>query len=122
MAPELHHAIGLDLDRARNNAQTLSLVQDAVREVADLAQNAGANLWTSDVTRRKARFDAFSPESTASRQRDLAAGCLSELEEQNGVVVHLSQKHQISAKIHTTIYRGMTLLDGVADQCTAQDA
>lgn len=105
--------------RTRNNSQTRSLVQDAMREVADLARSSGAHLGASDVTRMMAQFDAFSPESTASMQRDLAAGRLSELEEQNGAVVRLAQKHQVAVPIHTTIYRAMTLLDGAADQYTA---
>lgn len=108
--------------RTRNNMQTRSLVQDAMWEVADLARSAGAHLRAADVTRMMAQFDAFNPESTASMQRDLAAGRLSELEEQNGAVVRLAQNYQVSVPIHTTIYRAMTLLDGAAERHTPQNA
>ncbi|MGJ3403790.1 ketopantoate reductase family protein [Glutamicibacter sp. Je.9.36] len=105
--------------RTRTNPQTRALVEDAMREVAALAGHAGARLGESDVARMMAQFDAFSPDSTASMQRDLAAGRSSELEEQNGTVVRLAQHHGVPVPIHHTIYRAMNLLDGAALHPTA---
>lgn len=102
--------------RTRANALTRSLVADAMREVAALAVRAGARLDEQDVDRMMAQFDAFSPDSTASMQRDLAAGRRSEMEEQNGMVVRLAAKHGVPVPIHDTIYRGLTLLDGAAER------
>ncbi|MFC8302922.1 ketopantoate reductase family protein [Specibacter sp. NPDC057265] len=100
--------------RTRTNPKTRALVQDAMREVANLAGHAGANLGELDVARMMAQFDAFGPDSTASMQRDLAAGRSSELEDQNGTVVRLALHHGVPVPIHHTIYRAMTLLDGAA--------
>ena len=102
--------------RTRTNTLTRSLVQNAMWEVANLAGKAGANLGEQDVDLMMAQFDAFAPDSTASMQRDLAAGRSSELEEQNGTVVRMAQRYGVPVPIHDTIYRAMTLLDGSAVQ------
>lgn len=106
--------------RTRTNSQTRALVQDAMREVATLAGRVGAKLSEPDVARMMAQFDAFGPDSTASMQRDLAAGRSSELEDQNGTIVRLARHYDVPVPIHHTIYRAMTLLDGAAVHPTTQ--
>ncbi|MET3176802.1 UNVERIFIED_ORG: 2-dehydropantoate 2-reductase [Arthrobacter sp. UYCu721] len=95
----------------RAHPNTRSLVQDAMLEVAAVGTAAGAHLTDSDVQTAMAQYDAFTPDSTASTQRDLVAGRPSELEEQNGTVVRIASNHTIPAPIHTTIYRALSILD-----------
>jgi len=98
--------------RTRTNELSRSLVQDAMREVARLSTVAGAALDESDVARMMDQYDAFKPDSTASMQRDLAAGRPSEIEEQSGAVVRIAAAHAVEVPIHNTIYRALKLLDG----------
>ncbi|KQN56961.1 hypothetical protein ASF13_07580 [Erwinia sp. Leaf53] len=60
-----------------------------------------------------AQFDAFTPDSTASMQRDLAAGRKSELEDQNGTICRLAAQAGIAVPVHATIYRSMALLESL---------
>lgn len=101
--------------RTRSNELSRSLVQDAMREVARLSSVAGAKLDGSDVAKMMAQFDAFEPGSTASMQRDLAAGRPSEIEEQSGAVVRIAAAHGVEVPIHSTIYRALKLRDGASE-------
>lgn len=98
--------------RTRSNELSRSLVRDAMREVAHLATAAGAALGEDDVERMMQQFDTFAPDSTASMQRDLAAGRPSEIEEQSGAVVRIAAQHGVAVPIHDTIYRALQLRDG----------
>ncbi|WP_171046598.1 2-dehydropantoate 2-reductase [Pseudarthrobacter sp. NamE5] len=95
----------------RSHPHTRRLVQDAMAEVAAVGRAAGANLTEADIQITMSQYDAFTPDSTASMQRDLAAGRPSELDEQNGTVVRIAQHHGIPAPIHTTIYRTLSILE-----------
>lgn len=95
----------------RTHPQTRALVEDAMREVAAIAAAAGANLTEDDLQNTMGQYDAFTPDSTASMQRDLIAGRPSELEEQNGALVRIAALHNLPAPIHTTIYRALSILD-----------
>lgn len=95
----------------RSHPHTRALVEDAMHEVKIVGAAEGANLTNADVTTTMSQYDAFTPESTASMQRDLIAGRPSELEEQNGALIRIAAKHNLPTPIHTTIYRALSILD-----------
>ena len=105
---------GEPVGRTRSNELSRSLVKDAMQEVAHLATALNIPLGESDVDAMMAQFDAFEPDSTASMQRDLAAGRLSEIEEQSGAVVRIAAQQGVPVPIHDTIYRALKLRDGAA--------
>ncbi len=105
---------GEPVGRTRSNELSRSLVRDAMAEVAALATAAGAPLGEADIDSMMGQFDAFEPASTASMQRDLAAGRLSEIEEQSGAVVRIAAEYGVQVPIHDTIYRALKLRDGAA--------
>ncbi|GAB3620623.1 2-dehydropantoate 2-reductase [Glutamicibacter endophyticus] len=111
---------GEPVGRTRTNELSRSLVSDAMREVANLAGAYGARLGEADVASAMAQFDRFEPDSTASMQRDLAAGRHSEIEEQSGAVVRLAGPHGIAVPIHDTIYRALKLRDGAGEPASAR--
>ncbi|MCQ1995762.1 ketopantoate reductase family protein [Arthrobacter sp. zg-Y1171] len=100
-----------NVGETRTHPGTRALVEDAMREVATIAAAVGVNLTEDDVKTTMAQYDAFTPDSTASMQRDLIAGRPSELEEQNGALARIAAKHNTPAPIHTTIYRALSILD-----------
>ena len=100
-----------NVGETRSHPHTRALVEDAMREVADVGTAAGANLTSDDVDITMGHYDAFAPDSTASMQRDLIAGRPSELEEQNGAVVRIAAVHGVAVPINSTIYRALSILD-----------
>lgn len=100
-----------NVGETRSHPHTRALVEDAMREVADVGTAAGANLTSDDVDITMGHYDAFTPDSTASMQRDLIAGRPSELEEQNGAVVRIAAVHGVAVPINSTIYRALSILD-----------
>jgi 2-dehydropantoate 2-reductase len=100
-----------NVGETRSHPPTRALVEDAMREVAAVGAAAGANLTHDDVDITMGQYDAFTPDSTASMQRDLIAGRPSELEEQNGAVVRIAAEHGVPVPINSTIYRALSILD-----------
>lgn len=92
---------------------TRQLVQEAMLEVKTLANVSGIALTSEGVEWAMGQFDASTPDSTASMQRDLAAGRKSELEDQNGTICRLAAEAGIAVPVHSTIYRSMALLENL---------
>lgn len=89
----------------RTTPETRVLVEQAMREVIAVGNAAGADLDGSDLADLMRTYESgFAPETTASMQRDLAAGVPSELADQNGAVVAHAARAGISVPIHATIY------------------
>ena len=84
--------------------ETRDLIEDAMREVVAVGRAHGVALDASDVTTMMGQLDAFSDDSTASMQRDIAEGRPSELEDQSGAVVRLGRAVDVSTPIHRSIY------------------
>ena len=99
--------------KTRSFPLTRQLVQDAMLEVRALAEAYGVLLTEEDVKWAMSQFDAFTPDSTASMQRDLAAGRKSELEDQNGTICRLATQAGVAVPVHATIYRSMALLESL---------
>lgn len=81
-----------------------ALVERAMREVAAVARARGVPLEEHHVAETMRAFFSFAPDTTASMQRDLAAGRPSELDEQNGAVVRYGLESGVDTPIHACIY------------------
>ncbi len=88
----------------RSQVETRSLLEGTMREGFVLARARG--ICVADEAFEKALgFINHSPEqATASMQRDIMAGRLSELESQLGVVVRLAHLAGIDVPLHTFLY------------------
>jgi 2-dehydropantoate 2-reductase len=62
----------------------------------------------TSVTRTMAAVDRLPADSTASMQRDIAAGRPSELEYQNGAVVRLGKESGVETPVNEWLYTTLT--------------
>jgi 2-dehydropantoate 2-reductase len=88
----------------RQLTETRELIEEAMNEVSAVARARGVGLDAEDVRSMMRQVDAFAPESTASMQRDLAAGRPSELNDQNGAVVRLGAQSGVDTPVHRFIH------------------
>ncbi|HZZ84144.1 MAG TPA: 2-dehydropantoate 2-reductase [Anaeromyxobacteraceae bacterium] len=84
----------------RGTPETRALLGQLVTEVGTLARARGAHLAADAEARTIAWFDRLAPESTASMQRDLAAGRPSELLDQVGAVVRMAADTGLEVPAH----------------------
>lgn len=97
------------IGEVRGFGPTHDLLVAAVREVRALANARGIGLDDADVTTVLGMLEAMAAPSTASMQRDLAAGHPSELEDLNGTVVHLAHEAAVPVPVHGVIYPVLAL-------------
>jgi 2-dehydropantoate 2-reductase len=67
----------------------------------------GINLPADIVDKTMAYIDTLPPATIASMQRDIMEGRPSELEAQNGAIVHMGQMHNIPTPVHAFIYHSL---------------
>ncbi len=91
----------------RSVPQTRALLEEAMREIRDLAQARGVRLADDVVARSLALVDEQPAEGTTSLQRDLAAGRRSELEWWSGAVARLGAESRVPAPVHRFIYQSL---------------
>lgn len=91
----------------RKVPQTRALLLRALKEVDLLARARGVALRDDAVTRTMRFVDALPEDSTASMQRDIAAGRPSELDNQAGAVVRLAAEHAVPVPAHEAIYAAL---------------
>ncbi|BDG09959.1 2-dehydropantoate 2-reductase [Anaeromyxobacter paludicola] len=84
----------------RTTPETRALLEQLVHEVGTLARARGVHLSLEAEARTIAWFDRLAPDSTASMQRDLAAGRPSELVDQVGAVVRMAAESGVGAPAH----------------------
>lgn len=84
----------------RTNPETRELIRSAMAEVEAVARARGIRLAPDIVTRTMAAVDRLPADSTASMQRDIAAGRPSELEYQNGAVVRLGRESGVATPVN----------------------
>jgi len=84
----------------RSAPESRDLLVAALEEVAALARARGVQIARDAVARTLERLDGLPPESTASMQRDIAAGRPSELHDQPGAVVRLALASQVATPVH----------------------
>jgi len=81
------------------------VIADAsLHEIAALAKARGVDLGEDAVAKTWARYDAMTPESTASMQRDILEGKRSELEGQLGAIVRLAKESGVAVPVTSFIY------------------
>ncbi len=84
--------------------ETRKMLDDALREVADIANSRGIDLNENILKKTWQFFDTLPPQGTASMQRDLIEGKPSELESQTGVIVRYGKQSKIPTPINSFIY------------------
>lgn len=86
---------------------TRTLLEDAMREVKQVAMARGVIMVDDAVAIGMSQIDALPYDATASMQRDIMSGYPSELDAQNGAVVRLGRVVNVSAPTHQFIYRAL---------------
>ena len=90
------------------------LLEDALRECYSVALAQGINLPADSVANTLAYIDTLPPGTMASMQRDILDGRPSELEAQNGALVHMGQILNIPTPVHTFIYHSLLPQESIA--------
>ena len=88
-------------------SETREMLEDAMREVFDLARARGVALQEGAVEGTMAFVDALPADATASMQRDILAGRASELESQNGAVVRLAAAAGLCVPVNRFLYASL---------------
>jgi len=90
------------------------LLEDALRECYSVALAQGIHLPADSVANTLAYIDTLPPGTMASMQRDILDGRPSELEAQNGALVHMGQILNIPTPVHTFIYHSLLPQESIA--------
>lgn len=88
----------------RSLPETRRLLEQAMREIYDVARARNIALSHDVIARTMAFVDTLAPEGTTSLQRDIADGKPSELEAWNGAVVRLGREAGVPTPLHEFIY------------------
>jgi 2-dehydropantoate 2-reductase len=97
-------ATGLTADRYRGRPDTRALLEEAMNEVARVAQARGVSVRADAVASALARLDSLPAGASTSMQKDLLAKRPSEIEEQIGAVVRSAAAHGVDAPVHRALY------------------
>ena len=95
----------------RSLPETRQMLEEAMREIAAVAQARGIALPDRIVGQTMAFIDGLPAEGTASMQRDIVEGRPSELEAQNGAVVRLGREAGVATPVNAFIYRSLLPLE-----------
>jgi 2-dehydropantoate 2-reductase len=98
----------------RSQQGTRKMLEDALQECYSVAIAQGIHLPVDSVAKTLARIDALPPGTMASMQRDIMDGHPSELEAQNGAIVHLGRMHDIPTPVHEFIYHSLLPQESLA--------
>ena len=98
----------------RNDPKWRTQIVKAMEEIYRLAQARGVQLPANSVATVMAAIDGLPADATSSMHRDIAAGRPSELEAQNGAVVHMAREAGIQAPTHELIYQTLKPLEAKA--------
>lgn len=91
----------------RSLPETRALLEEAMREIFVVARARGVAVADDAVAQALALIDGSPEAATASMQRDIMAGRLSELEAQVGVVVRLAQDAAVEVPRHVCLYASL---------------
>ena len=86
---------------------TRKLLDDALKEVMQVANAQGFKLDRISLKKTWDFFDNLPPQGTASMQRDIMDGKPSELESQTGTIVRYGIKSNVTTPINTFIYNSL---------------
>jgi 2-dehydropantoate 2-reductase len=95
----------------RTLPETRAMLEQAMNEIYQVAQASSIHLPAAIIAERMAFIDSLPPAGTTSMQRDIAAGRLSELEEQTGAVVRLGRAANVATPLYHFIYSSLLPLD-----------
>jgi 2-dehydropantoate 2-reductase len=95
----------------RELPQTRLLLEQAMQEIFSVAQARNIALPKEIITDTMAFVDTLPPGGTASMQRDIVEGRLSEIDSWNGAVVRLGQEAGVAVPLHTFIYNSLLPLE-----------
>lgn len=88
----------------RAQPEVRALAEEALREIVAVAQARGIALEAAEVEKTWQRYEAMTPGSTASMQRDIMDGKPSELEAQLGAVVRLGHGSGVPVAVNEMLY------------------
>lgn len=98
----------------RSLPETRAMLEQSMREVADVAAANGVHLEEDTVERILGFLDKLPEETTASMQRDIMEGRPSELESQNGAVVRLGKKVGVATPLNHFLYYSLLPMEQAA--------
>src|SRR6266849_3846931 len=95
----------------RSLPQTRALMEQAMREIYEVAKERGIRLPDDAVNQALASLDSLPENAISSMQRDIMAHRPSELESQNGAVVRLGREAGIETPVNTFLYDSLLPLE-----------
>jgi 2-dehydropantoate 2-reductase len=98
----------------RSSQGSRSMLEQALRECYSVAIAQGICLPADSVAKTLALIDSLPPDTMASMQRDIINGCPSELDAQNGAIVHMGQMFNIPTPVHAFIYHSLLPQENIA--------
>lgn len=93
---------------------TRKMLEDALGECYSIALAQGIHLPAESVAKTLAYIDSLPPTTMASMQRDIIDGRPSELEAQNGALLHMGQLLNIPTPVHAFIYHSLLPQENLA--------
>jgi len=91
----------------RSQPSTRQMLEGALNECYSVAIAQGIRLPADSVANTLAYIDSLAPGTMASMQRDIMEGRPSELEAQNGDIVHMGRMNNIPTSVHSFIYHSL---------------
>ena len=91
----------------RSLPQIRGMMDQAGREVLEVADTQGIALAADALQRSSALLDSLPAAATTSLQRDIMEGRPSELDAQAGALVRLGQRAGVATPLHTFIYHSL---------------
>jgi 2-dehydropantoate 2-reductase len=82
-----------------------SLMNDAMKEVIDVAQKKGINLSTADIERWYEVMDTLGPDNKTSMLQDIEAKRKSEVEMLSGTLIRLAEKAGLNLPLNSFLFR-----------------
>jgi 2-dehydropantoate 2-reductase len=98
----------------RSQPGTRQMLEEALNECYSVAIAQGIHLPADSVASTLAYIDTLSPRTMASMQRDIMESHPSELEAQNGALVHMGRMHNIPTPVHSFIYYSLLPQENLA--------
>jgi 2-dehydropantoate 2-reductase len=98
----------------RSQPGTRQMLEEALNECYSVALAQGIHLPLDCVASTLTYIDTLSPGTMASMQRDIIEGCPSELEAQNGAIVHMGRMHNTPTPVHSFIYYSLLPQENLA--------
>ena len=91
----------------RRLPQARDMIDQAGREVLDVAETQGIDIPADALQRSSALLDSLPAAATTSMQRDVMEGRPSELDAQAGALVRLGEQAGITTPLHAFIYHSL---------------